>query len=204
MIMEQYIPVTAEAQETVERELKKTGLFSDLDQFINLYNSKIINVRSEKIKELSELIDESYLNIVLQRNYFFVQSKEEVELKKTLFLLEAWELTSTLKRIANDLIDDDLSMNTMIVFDEEKKGVVFYQTINEDTGDYDEIVEYENAEKLKADKIILTSNPILQQIMNVDEDDENIISFELEDLLSLDDDFLSEISSVVDTFYPSV
>lgn len=204
MIMKQYIPVTSEAQETVERELKKTGLFSDLDQFINLYNSKIINVRSEKIKELSELIDESYLNIVLQRNYFFVQSKEEVELKKTLFLLEAWELTSTLKRIANDLIDDDLSMDTMIVFDDEKKGVVFYQIINEDTGDYDEIVEYENAEKLKADKIILTSNPILQQIMNVDEDDENIISFELEDLLSLDDDFLSEISSVVDTFYPSV
>lgn len=204
MIMKQYIPVTAEAQETVERELKKTGLFSDLDQFINLYNSKIINVRSEKIKELSELIDESYLNIMLQRNYFFVQSKEEVELKKTLFLLEAWELTSTLKRIANDLINDDLSMDTMIVFDDEKKGVVFYQTIDEDTGDYDEAIEYENAEKLKADKIILTSNPILQQIMNVDEDDENIISFELEDLLSLDDDFLSEISSVVDTFYPSV
>lgn len=204
MYMKQYIPVTQDAEILVNEELKETGLFSDLDQFINLYNSKIINVRADKIKEISELIDKSYLNIILQRNFFFVQSKEEVELKKTLFLLEAWELTSTLKRIANDLIDDDLPMETMIVFDDEKKGTVFYQTIDEDTGEYSELVEYENAEKLKADNVILTSNPILQQIMKVDQENENIISFEVEDLLSLDDEFLSEVSKVVDRFYPSV
>lgn len=203
--MTNYIAINQEAEDKVQASLKKQRIFSDVDQFILLYNQGIINVNKDEIKDLADLIAESYSNVILQRRKFYVQSKEETYIKNALFVLENWAIVESLKRIAETLINEGFDTDTKLVFfeDKDKAGIVYLEgELNEDGSITENSFEkYEYAEKLNINANSLASNVFLQPLIN-DYDQEglnNVAYINAFDLINLDDNFAIKINDLIES-----
>ena len=123
-----YIAVDENAEDRVNTALKGQPFIANKDQFISLYNQGVINVSNPSITKIASIINEGYSNVILQNKKFYVSSAQETYIDKALFVLDNWKLILTLKRIANDIVNDDRPADTKLIFFESKPGQVFLET----------------------------------------------------------------------------
>ena len=189
-----FLTTDTERSEALERKLSQKPAYRNIDQFIMLFNSGIFDKKNEEIKQIVNEIDEIYSNIVLQKGFFIVKSKNEDILQKTLFLLQKYELVAALKRIANTMQNEDYSIDTKLIFLSTKPGTVHVLTDNND------LVEYQGAEKLFQASKDFASNPFLIDLIKDydDESGEDNAYLLMSDILNLDDSFIMQIGSILE------
>lgn len=191
-----YIPVNEAAQERVENEIKKQGIFGNLDQFILLYNQGFINVSKKEIKELADLIAASYSNIVLQNRKFFVRSAQETYVDQAIFVLNHFSIILAMKRIANELVEDGHDVSEKMVFFSSNPGFVFTEVHGEDGEVTYE--KYEAAERLTSSKNTIPSNVYLQPLMKDLAGTEDGYYIPLYELVNLDTSFIDLIHESIE------
>ena len=106
---------------------------------------------------------------------------------------------ATLKRIAQDIINDNYPEDTLIVFTEKDANVV---QIYDPTSTSEELIHYEGAERLRNANKAIASNPFLLsnvEIYPYGEDGEGI-SFRIIDILRIDTSFISDIGELLQAY----
>src|SRR5690554_2510759 len=101
-----YIPVDREKAEKFEEKLAKNLLYRSTDNFITIYNNNLINKNNDEIDSIAKEITETYKNISLLNRKFIVKSNEEVIAEEFEVLFPHISFVATLKRIAQDIIND--------------------------------------------------------------------------------------------------
>lgn len=194
---DEFIVSNQDIADKVESKLKKQGIFSNIDQFILLFNQKFINTSKPEIKELSKLIPQAYENIILKNNHFYVTTKTEGALKNSLYVLEQWKLVLALKRIASSIIDDNDSEDVKVILDNKNPGIIYVEKVVDDDV---KLEKYDNAEKITGSKTAIPSNPFIQSLIHDYGDDENKAYFVARDLKSIDTSFIDEVNDTVEKF----
>lgn len=197
-----YIPVNQEAENQVKELISKQRIFGDVDQFIHLYNEAFINVNKKEIKDLANLIANSYSNVILQRNKLFVKSADETYVDKALFILESWKLILAMKRVAEDIIADDNPVETKLVFftDKSRTGYVYLEGELDEEGNITEesFDRYEAAERLTTSETAIPSNIYLKPFIKIYDEIEGAYYIEAYQLINLDTEFIKEINRIID------
>lgn len=197
-----YIPANQEAAEKVTSMLKKQRLFGDVDQFIQLYNEGIINVRKEEIKEIAKEISNSYLNVFIQRDKLYVKSSEETYVEKSLYVLNEWKIVAALKRIANDIVADGNPSDTKLIFfgDKTNSGYVYLEKEVDEFSELtrEDLVRYDAAERLTTSSTVIPSNVFLRPLIKEHETFEDAGYIEAYDLINIDDSWLKDVSDTID------
>lgn len=195
-----YIAVTPEAEQEVQAALANQPFISDRDHFIALYNQGVINVSNTSIDSIAKIIAASYSNVILQNKKFYVSSAQETYVQKALFVLESWQLVLTLKRIASDIVDDDLPVNTKLVFFDDKPGQVYLEGEPNEDGEItpESFLKYDAAERFTTSKKTLPSNILLKNKIQIYDGLEGAVYIEAFDLINIDSTFIDEINESID------
>lgn len=189
-----YIPYDQEEAIHFENEMEKNMLYRSTDNFITLYNNNLIVKSNEQIDSVAKQITETYKNISLSNRKFIVKSNEEVISDEFIALFPHIAFVATLKRIVNDIFKDNYPEDTLLIFSDNNSSIQLY--------DYDKIVEYEGAEKIKNLNKSIATNLFI--INNVDlqpfgEDGESL-AIKAKDILMLDTSFIDEIGDLLQTY----
>lgn len=192
-----YIPVNKEKAEKFEEKMSKNLLYRSTDNFMTIYNNNLINKNNDEIDSIAKEITETYKNISLLNRKFIVKSNEEVISEEFEVLFPHIAFVATLKRIAQDIINDNYPEDTLIVFTEKDANVVqIYDPTSE------ELIHYEGAERLRNANKAIASNPFLLsnvEIYPYGEDGEGI-SFRIIDILRIDTSFISDIGELLQAY----
>lgn len=194
-----YILVNEQAGEQVKAAIEKQRIFGSVDQFILLYNEEVINTKKKEIKDIASLIEKSYSNVILQKNKFYVKSKEETYLDQEVFVLNAFKVVAALKRIAQNIIDDGYESDTKLILLDKKPGVVLIESLDEDDNSPQGLEQYPAAEQIVKNNKEIASNPFLINLINDYgyEDDDKGAYFNVYDLVNIDTSFIENIHQII-------
>lgn len=192
-----YIPFDRERAEQFEERMQRHLLYRSTDNFMTIYNNNLINKSNQEIDKVAKEITETYKNISLINRKFIVKSNEEVISEEFEVLFPHVAFVATLKRIAQDILNDNYPEDTLIVFTEKEQNVVqIYDPTSEG------VIPYEGAERLKSANKAIASNPFLANNVEMypyGEDGEGI-SFKAIDILQLDTSFITEIGELLEAY----
>lgn len=194
-----YIPVDREKAEKFEEKLAKNLLYRSTDNFITIYNNNLINKNNDEIDSIAKEITETYKNISLLNRKFIVKSNEEVIAEEFEVLFPHISFVATLKRIAQDIINDNYPEDTLMVFTEKDANVV---QIYDPTSMSEELIPYEGAERLKNANKAIATNPFLLNNVEIHpygEDGEGI-AFRVIDILRIDTSFINDIGELLHAY----
>jgi len=193
-----YIPVNEEVEEEVNEALRGQTFIADRDSFIALYNQGVINTNNPTIEAIAKTIAASYTNVILQNKKFYVSSAQETYAEKAIFVLNTWKLVLTLKRIANDIINEGLPLDTKLVFNLNHPGSVFLEEFDPEAEET-HLVKYEAAERFTTKKDDIVRNILLRdKIQLIDENDDEKYFILAQDLIAIDSSFIDDINTAVD------
>lgn len=189
--MNKLIEINEEKTRILNEELQKVGLFSSAEQFIEFYNSGMITTSMPVIKNLADLVQDTYRNVKSYSKKFVVLTEEEVAFDTTIELLKAWKLVSALKRVALQMLDESFPADTKMVFLKSHAGVLHYVT-----DEYAQTLEkYWTQEKLFSGHATLYNNIFLRPYVKVYNEEEDSLYIKLEDVVDLDDSFIIDYSN---------
>lgn len=187
-----YIPIDAQKAESLERKLARSKVYRSVDNFVDLYNTKTIDVLDNEVNKVAREIEATFQNIEIRNRRIIVKSKEEVSGDKALFVLEHLSVLARLQRVANDIVEDNYPLDTFMVFKEGDMGIIY---ITEDIEDLESILPYVGAERLNNAHSALNTNPFL--IKHTYALDTNMIGFRVEDLINVDTSMLNTVGDIV-------
>lgn len=194
-----YIPVDKEKAEKFEEKMAKNLLYRSTDNFMTIYNNNLINKNNDEIDSIAKEITETYKNISLLNRKFIIKSNEEVIAEEFEVLFPHIAFVATLKRIAQDIINDNYPEDTLMVFTEKDANVV--QIYDPDSMD-EELIPYEGAERLKNANKAIATNPFLLNNVEIHpygEDGEGI-AFRAIDILRVDTSFINDIGELLQAY----
>lgn len=194
-----YIPVDKEKAEKFEEKMAKNLLYRSTDNFMAIYNNNLINKNNDEIDSIAKEITETYKNISLLNRKFIVKSNEEVIAEEFEVLFPHIAFVATLKRIAQDIINDNYPEDTLMVFTEKDANVV---QIYDPDSTSEELIPYEGAERLRNANKAIASNPFLLNNVEIHpygEDGEGI-AFRVIDILRVDTSFINDIGELLHAY----
>lgn len=194
-----YIPVDKEKAEKFEEKMAKNLLYRSTDNFMAIYNNNLINKNNDEIDSIAKEITETYKNISLLNRKFIVKSNEEVIAEEFEVLFPHISFVATLKRIAQDIINDNYPEDTLMVFTEKDANVV---QIYDPDSTSEELIPYEGAERLRNANKAIASNPFLLNNVEIHpygEDGEGI-AFRVIDILRVDTSFINDIGELLHAY----
>ena len=194
---DEFVVSNQELVDEVQSKLKKQGIFSNIDQFILLFNQKFINTSKPEIKDLAKLIAQAYENVLFKNNHLYITSKTEGALKNSLYVLNEWKIVLALKRVASSLIEDGNEDNTKMILDDKNPGFIFIEHVENDDVTLE---KYNDAEKITTSKDTIPSNPFINSLIHDYGEDDHKGYFIAKDLVNIDTSFVDTVNKVVDDF----
>ena len=191
----EFMPYNNEVAQKFEEGMAKNMLYRSTDNFIAIYNNQLINRNNDEIDKVAKMIVETYKNVSLVNRQFIVKSKEEVIAEEFEVLFPHISFIATLKRIAQDILNDNYPEDVKMVFTEADKNVVLIYDPS-----VEEIKPYEGAEKLRNVNESIASNPFLLNNIELEDYEDNGISFKAIDLLTLDTSFITDIGELLNSY----
>lgn len=192
------------AYNELQNKFKQCGFPSDVENFITMFNMKMLSATNPVVKELATAITRTYKNVDLFNNQLIVKNETEIAVENIVYLVEQWKLVSALKRIANELLDLEYDETTRIVFLFDKPGVPFIEqeTLEEDGSLQLTYVKVPGVEKVVSKNDEVVKNMIIGRNMSlekaeIDGNTVEICAIKMEDVIDIDDSFLLEIESLV-------
>lgn len=191
----EFIPYNQEVAQKFEEEMSKNLLYRSTDNFIAIYNNQLINRNNDEIDKIAKTIVEVYKNVSLVNRQFIVKSKEEVIAEEFEVLFPHISFIATLKRIAQDILNDNYPEDTKMVFTESDKNVVLIFDPS-----VEELKPYEGAERLRNANESIATNPFLLNNIDLEEYGEDGIAFKIVDLLKLDTSFIEDVGQLLEAY----
>lgn len=191
----EFIPYNQEVAQKFEEEMSKNLLYRSTDNFIAIYNNQLINRNNDEIDKIAKTIAEVYKNVSLVNRQFIVKSKEEVIAEEFEVLFPHISFIATLKRIAQDILNDNYPEDTKMVFTESDKNIVLVFDPS-----VEELKPYEGAERLRNANESIATNPFLLNNIDLEEYGEDGIAFKIVDLLKLDTSFIEDVGQLLEAY----
>lgn len=190
------IPVSQEADNYIRRELEKSTGLTDVEKFISLYNQKMYQANNQKIAEIIELIEKSYINVESNKNYITIMSEEESVLVHLGVLIKQWKFISALKSLAVQMLNEGYPTFERIIFERKKGGYPFII----DPNDNAKLKKHWSNKALTQDyKGEIEENPFLVNIREEysDREDGSMLAFEIGTVAQIDDSFVLSIRDYI-------
>lgn len=191
----EYIAYNTEEATEFERKMSQNMLYRSTDNFIAIYNNQLINRSNDEIDKVAKAIVEVYKNVTLLNRQFIVKSNEEIVSEQFEVLFPHVAFVSTLKRIGQDILNDNYPEDSKMVFTEKDSNYVSVYDPSED-----KIVRYAGAERLNKANESIASNPFIVNNIKIDEYGDDGVSFKIIDLLSLDTSFIEDIGELLESY----
>lgn len=191
----EFIAVNQELADQFEEKMARNKLFRSTDNFVDIYNSNLINKSNEDVKEIASEIGKVYKNVELVGKQFVVKSKEEVVSDEFKVIFPHISFIATLKRIAGGILEENYPDDTMLVFTEDKKNDI--QIYDPSLGS-EELKVYDGAEKIRDIVSSIAKNPFLLNAVELQNYGENGIAFKAIDVMTIDTSFISEIGELIE------
>lgn len=183
--MTELIPFDPQAAADLDARFSST-MFRSTEDFINFYNSGLINKNAEEVVSFAAAVDSTFKNVKLQGKTLTFISKAEVELGETLAELYKWEIIAPAQdRLSRLVLAGDLNEDDVVEF---KDGQLF-KVVSTDGGDELERLVDEKFYRGSENSSIVA---IHEEHSTID-DPEDCLRFRVSDLIRLDSSFISEI-----------
>lgn len=140
-------PINPTAAEALESELSQT-LFQNADQFIQAYNSGMVNKRNASISEIAQKVSQTYRNIELSNSELTAISTDAISLNEISEAYTRWAVIVAVKNAIRDFTarSPETEVTGFVLSDESKKGMLFAVTSVEELTESDEYDEMGDAQ----------------------------------------------------------
>lgn len=192
------LPVSEESANRVRIELQKLKLVSDIESFISVFNSGMLNSNLTPVSDLAKLIADSYKNVSYNNKKLVVHSEAEISFDDAITILTNFKLLSSLKRLATSIINESYPEDTKMLFKKDSPGVLHleYFRYNESKGENEKNIEpYWQKEKLFSRHNELEENMFLKTLVYDYEGEDKFL--ELKDVIDIDDSFIIDVYSLI-------
>lgn len=189
------IPVNKRKAEEFEDKLSRDLFHRSSDNFIAIYNNKLINVNNSEINKTAQEIVQTYKNVSISNGKFIVKSKEEIIAEEFIVIFPHILFIATLKRIAKDILSENYPQDTEFIFTESKNNIVQIFDPSSNT-----VRDYEGAEKLRRANEAIATNPFLQKNVKIKGYKDDGISFKVVDVLKIDTSLIENIEVLIDNY----
>lgn len=189
--MTELIPFDRAAAEELNSTFGTT-MFRSTEDFINFYNSGMINKGDPKVADFAAEVDSHFKNVKLQgKNLVFI-SKAEVELDEVIRELHKWEIIAKVRdRLAGLLAEGAVDRETVVCFSDENVGVL------------EKVVPLEDGNEVRREKLLdekffrPADEELVSETLRAHRSISSPRSFLVRDLLDLEDSFISDIHQLL-------
>lgn len=196
------MPVNEAKEQELKNKLAKNKLFGTPEQFIELYNSGVVNTNNDSVREMADEIVETYVNVSKNNKRILTRTLEEVAAENISEMIRGWEILSKIKRFSNYLVDETYPSDTKIIFLKKKspgtpmlENPIIDPKTNEVTGI--ELVYHWASEKMAASLLEMQRNKIVAVYLKKYEGTEEGCYINIFDLVDLDNAFLLDIQEIL-------
>ena len=85
------IPIDNQAVTRAQEVLKKTVMFTDIDQFITMYNMNLLSGSNSAVATAAQALIDNFSNLTRLNGKFILKSETETAIEDTIQLLTNWK-----------------------------------------------------------------------------------------------------------------
>lgn len=189
--MSNFMPVNEASAQALNERLSQT-IFKSAVDFVNFYNSGLINTKNAEISKIAEEITTVFKDVKVRGTELVLLSQQEVYLNEIMDALTPWDILVKAKREAEAAIARDTILpETVLAFSKKNSGFL----LKSHDEDGETVLTKIGNEKIfgKIDEVA----PIFDRGIIDGERDGDTYMFHAQDLLDLDASFISQIRSVI-------
>lgn len=188
--MFELIPVSQEAKEQVEAKLRDKLSFTDVGQFINFYNQGFLSSSNKTVKDLADLIVQSYSNVESSSKYLTILSPQETAVDGIAELVNEWKFITAIKSLAEQMLNESYTEEDRIIFQANTGAVPLVMPPD---GSPNPKKHWSNRKLAKSFNEV-SDNLFLQDIK---ETYANYIAFKIGLLIQIDDSFVLDLKNFI-------
>ena len=190
------IPIDNQAVTRSQEVLKKTVMFTDIDQFITMYNMNLLSGSNSAVATAAQALIDNFTNFTTLNGKFILKSQTETAIEDTIQLLTNWKTLIKLKRIASLMIEEEYDFDTTkIVFSDDNPGKPYVSTLNVE-GD-ETLEKYWATEKITNRTSDFANNILLRPFVHSYNEEGTACYFLIEDIIDIDDSFILDIQQEI-------
>lgn len=190
------IPIDNQAVTRAQEVLKKTVMFTDIDQFITMYNMNLLSGSNSAVATAAQALIDNFSNLTRLNGKFILKSETETAIEDTIQLLTNWKTLIKLKRIASLMIEEEYDFDTTkIVFSDDNPGKPYVSTLNVE-GD-ETLEKYWASEKITNRTSDFANNILLRPFVHSYNEEGTVCYFLIEDIIDIDDSFILDIQQEI-------
>ena len=190
------IPIDNQAVRRAQEVLKKTVMFTDIDQFITMYNMNLLSGSNSAVATAAQALIDNFSNLTRLNGKFILKSETETAIEDTIQLLTNWKTLIKLKRIASLMIEEEYDFDTTkIVFSDDNPGKPYVSTLNVE-GD-ETLEKYWASEKITNRTSDFANNILLRPFVHSYNEEGTACYFLIEDIIDIDDSFILDIQQEI-------
>lgn len=190
------IPIDNQAVTRAQEVLKKTVMFTDIDQFITMYNMNLLSGSNSAVATAAQALIDNFSNLTRLNGKFILKSETETAIEDTIQLLTNWKTLIKLKRIASLMIEEEYDFDTAkIVFSDDNPGKPYVSTLNVE-GD-ETLEKYWASEKITNRTSDFANNILLRPFVHSYNEEGTACYFLIEDIIDIDDSFILDIQQEI-------
>ncbi len=190
------IPIDNQAVTRSQEVLKKTVMFTDIDQFITMYNMNLLSGSNSAVATAAQALIDNFSNLTRLNGKFILKSETETAIEDTIQLLTNWKTLIKLKRIASLMIEEEYDFDTTkIVFSDDNPGKPYVSTLNVE-GD-ETLEKYWASEKITNRTSDFANNILLRPFVHSYNEEGTACYFLIEDIIDIDDSFILDIQQEI-------
>lgn len=190
------IPIDNQAVTRAQEVLKKTVMFTDIDQFITMYNMNLLSGSNSAVATAAQALIDNFSNLTRLNGKFILKSETETAIEDTIQLLTNWKTLIKLKRIASLMIEEEYDFDTTkIVFSDDNPGKPYVSTLNVE-GD-ETLEKYWASEKITNRTSDFANNILLMPFVHSYNEEGTACYFLIEDIIDIDDSFILDIQQEI-------
>ena len=190
------IPIDNQAVTRAQEVLKKTVMFTDIDQFITMYNMNLLSGSNSAVATAAQALIDNFSNLTRLNGKFILKSETETAIEDTIQLLTNWKTLIKLKRIASLMIEEEYDFDTTkIVFSDDNPGKPYVSTLNVE-GD-ETLEKYWASEKITNRTSDFANNILLRPFVHSYNEEGTACYFLIQDIIDIDDSFILDIQQEI-------
>lgn len=195
------VPVNKAKEQELKDKLSKFKVFGSPEQFIELYNSGVISASNDLVREFTDEILDTYINITKNRSRILTRTLEEVAAENISEMVRGWEILSKIKRFSNYMVDESYPADAKIIFLQDRMPgtpLVENPIIDPDTQEVTkvELVPHWASDKVAASLNEMLTNKIVAVYLKKYDGEEVGCYLNVFDLVDLDNSFLLDVQDV--------
>lgn len=189
--MSNFMPVNEASAQALNERLAET-IFKSAPDFVNFYNSGLINQKNEEVKKIAAELTAVFKDVRERGGKLVFISQQEVHLNEIMDALAPWEILVKAKREAESAVaEGSITADTVLAFSKKNNGFILK---TEDEEGVTVLTKIGNDKLFNKFEDVA---PIFDRGIIDGERDGDTYLFHAQELLELDSSFISQIRTVI-------